>query len=199
MPAYEKYYTSSDCTVFIEHAEGLTEPVLLDKLATVGFKEDLNSQPVYGIGNSKFGFLSQGNLIINGVLQFNFVHPNYLYTTLKYLQDGGKVVEEGISAETLESFAAKQSEELRANRAALKEALKKNNLKFGLSILDYPSNFNIRIVFNNGFLYDSDTDKVVLLKGVKITGKQQSVASASDDPIDQTYMFLAREITRETI
>ena len=66
MASYEQYYSSSDCSIFIENPQGKKLSVLLDKVRSVGFVENLDSRGMYGVGNSKLGFISQGNLIVYG-------------------------------------------------------------------------------------------------------------------------------------
>lgn len=234
---YEKYYSSSDCTVFIESPYGLSEPVLLDKLKTVAYSESLSSQPVYGIGESRYGFLSQGNLIVNGILELNWTHPNYLFIALRYIATGGssaligKDISEASISEVLNltntqfqeasntglifppkdlgftDFSGKggsfsgggASGSWDESRSASSIPAQATKSKFDTSIKDYPSNFNLRIILNNSYLHHEDEDKIILIKGIKIVGTQLPISSSSDDPLGDTYTFIAREIARETI
>lgn len=196
MSKYQQYYTSSDCTVFVEDGQGKAQPVLLDKLRTVAFSERLTSEPVYGIGNSRYGFVSQGNLIINGVLEFNFSHPNYLAQTLAFIEKGGQ--ETADFQEDLDFTALSLQSDEQLTQAKQKLA-RKIQRKYANSIHKYPQNFTLRIVLNNGFMYKEDKDKVFLLRGVKILGNELPISTSSDDPLVQAYAFVAREVSKESL
>lgn len=192
MAKYEQYYTSSDCSVFIESEQG-SELILLDKLKSVGFSENLSSEPIYGIGNSKFGFISQGNILVNGALELNFIDPNYLYKTLQFINSSpvGVPVDD-----TLAGYTALSDEALLRARKFKVQQDKAGNRQFNHNISDYPT-CNIRIVMNNSYLYREDKDRIILLRGVKFIGTTMPVSISSEENVYVQYTFLAREASRE--
>ena len=54
-------------------------PVMLDKATFIGWQEmRIGSNPVFGIGDSKFRFKNRGNDIVSGQLSLNFTDERYL-------------------------------------------------------------------------------------------------------------------------
>lgn len=196
---YQQYYTSSDCSVFIEHAQGLCQPIILDKLNGIGFSEILDSQPIYGIGNQKFGFLTEGNLLVRGSIVMNFTHPNYLYTTLLYIANGG-ITPPTVIANPLDlNSVSNLTDSAFAQLATSTKNANINRGDYATSIKDYPKDFNFRVILNNGFLYKKDVSKIYVIKGVKITSQELVLSSESDAPIGISYQFQAREVSTATI
>ena len=55
------------------------DPVMLDKATFIGWQEmRIGSNPVFGIGDSKFRFKNRGNDIVSGQLSLNFTDERYL-------------------------------------------------------------------------------------------------------------------------
>lgn len=190
MSSYSQFYTASDCSVYIQNPAGFNQPILLDKLAGIGYNESLSSTPYYGVGNSKFGFLSKGNLLIEGVLQLNYVHQRYLFTAIEHvLATSSNVIDPStLTAKEMSGLTDIQIANIKKN---------KDNPKFSRGIHEYSSNFDLKIVLNNGFLYHTDEDKIILIKGCKIVTSDMSTSvDNSDSQIMKIYKFLAREISQ---
>lgn len=190
MSAYTQYYTASDCTVFLEHPSN-GRVIQLDKMSGIGFTESLSSTPYYGVGNSKFGFLSRGNLIVEGVLQLNFTNQRYLFNAIQYIF-GSSSVEVNPDVMTSKSFAALSNDSIKSVKSKrLQETLASKGIH------QYSSGFNVKIVFNNGFLYHTDQNKTIRIKGVKIVASDLMASTDNDDAqILKVYRFLAREINQ---
>lgn len=201
---YQQYYSSSDCSVFIENPNGSIQPVLLDRIGAIAWDESISSERVFGFGNSKYGFLTQGNLFVGGQIVFNFVHENYFAKTLNYIYTGAPA--DTINGSDLTSLTGTDFAQLTdAQISQIKSSAAASSVtqqQYTTSILNYPQNFNIRIVLNNSLLYTSDSNKVIIIKGVKITGSSMApsiMGENGDDPIMQYYTFLAREVVTGTI
>ena len=195
--AYTQFFTSADCTVFVESATGSQQPVMLDTLASISFSEHLTSIPIFGISNPKFGFISSGNSICEGTIQINFLDPNYLYKALNYVVNGPDSTST-IDDSELENLVNATDEELENARATLADSDLEEQKKYARPLTDYPSGFNIKIILNNGTIYDSTDDKTYLIRNVKIVYVDQGAASSDDSIAITTYRFIAREINKET-
>jgi hypothetical protein len=67
---YNQYYSAADCNVYISKGDNT---IALDKMAGIMISEELSSYPIYGLGNSYFGFTTRGNYVVNGLLDINFI------------------------------------------------------------------------------------------------------------------------------
>jgi hypothetical protein len=198
--AFTQYYTSSDCSVFLEHPEGSCAPILLDRLTAIGYNTELSSEPIFGLNNSLYGFMSQGNLYVQGQLILNFVHPNYLSIVIDNALRDGKIPSKIKLPVDLTNFVDMSDTELKDAKEANKKA--RDQRQYSTSLHKYPQNFNLRIVLNNSFLYTQDQDKVFLIRGIKITGNSLTLSSTGqegDNNILDIYTFKARVINTEAI
>jgi hypothetical protein len=193
MSVYSNYYSAADVTAFIE---GTSEGgiVMLDKLKSVGFSESISSGPIYGVGNPKFGFVNTGNLFINGFLDFNFIHPNYLKNAILIAKPPHKLDLDNSNIKSKFTSASHTELNNAVNLIKNAQAAIANSPPSATGIDTFPENFNIRIVFNNGNLYYGDTPKTYIIRGVKIVGSQLSSSVTMDGAISILYKFLARDL-----
>ena len=198
MSRYAKYYTSADCSVYFERdlseyndsqlIEGLAPIVKLDKLAGIGWGEQLTSSPVYGIGSSFHGFVTKGNLSVTGVLSINFTDDVYLTKIIDEVTQSGGTLYESDDA-IFEKW--KQLEHREAENVGTELYLKRTlDSKTGIERM--LSGFNIRVVFDNGNLYHGDESKTYVLRDIKILSHENGATSGTDGAITQTYRFIAR-------
>lgn len=182
MSEYSRYYTSSDVTVYIEGPRNI---VMLDTLHTVGWKDNTTAGPIYGVGNSYFGFSNVGNVLVNGVLEINFTHDEYLKTILDYVNGnnpkyGNVDLRKDFNNMSTQQLLEYKAEKLRENKS--------NNVSTG--ILTYPQ-FNIRVVFNNGSLYHGDQNKEFYIRGCKIVSSTMHTGASSPGQVVQTFSFIS--------
>lgn len=188
MSNYTEFYTASDVSVFLENPDG-GSPVQLDTLMTVGWQERLSSGAVFGLGEQRFGFVNAGNVHINGVLELNFTHHNYLRYVLQSLFDGtAKSTQQLLSDMNNLDFleAAEAANELSRNEDV--------ETRGGSGIQSLPEGFDIRVVLNNGSLYHKDNDKQFLIRGCKIDSAQVSVSTTISGHLSHSYTFIGREM-----
>jgi hypothetical protein len=188
MSNYTEFYTSSDVSVFLENPHG-GSPVQLDTLMTVGWQERLSSGAIFGLGEQRFGFVNAGNVHINGVLELNFTHHNYLKHVLKSLFDGtAKSVEQMLADFTAADLSTASNAAMELSRLGDSAPSK------GSGIQALPEGFDIRVVFNNGSLYHMDNDKQFLIKGCKIDSAQVNVSTSISGHVSHSYTFIGREV-----
>lgn len=191
MSSYSNYYCSSDVSVFLSSPYGSSEDILLDKLASVGWQENIDSKMIHGLGDTRFKFLSKGNVRVNGVLEFNFIHERYLLSAIRELNGVGRTSQD--LEENLEiSFSSISVEDIARKKKEIEDA--KNREKTGLA--DINTSFDIKIILNNGFLFQEDTNKQFIIKDVKIVSDTLQCGSfeQGSKPITLQYQFLAKEV-----
>lgn len=190
MSEFTNYYTSADTLVFIEAGRvgAGSVPVLLDKLSHIRFQEGITGRPVYGIGNSIFGFTNIGNNIVSGEISLRFIHPDYMLNAVRSAL-GNPVVKTKENL-TLQQFAKLDPLEVEKIRA--EEALSRR--LEGSSLMNIPFYFNIRLVFNNGNAYHEDISKSMIIQDVRLLGSGMSSSVAESGPVNRTYKFIARAI-----
>lgn len=190
MSEFTNYYTSSDTLVFIESGRsgsGST-PVLIDKLSHIRFQEGLTARPVYGIGNSIFGFTNIGNNIVTGEISIRFIHPDYILNAVRSaLGQQAPSERRPMTATEFKTLPATEIEKRKAEEA-LSERLE------GSSILSIPFYFNLRVVFNNGNAFHEDVNKDILIQDVRLLGGGLSSSTAESGPVNRTYKFIARSL-----
>lgn len=190
MSDFTNYYTSSDTLLFIEagkYGSGAT-PVLIDKLAHIRFQEGITGRPVYGIGNSVFGFTNIGNNIVSGEISIRFIHPDYIVNAVRSALGQGASTD--ISPMSPEEFKTADASEIEKRKA--EEALSKR--LEGSSLLNIPFYFNMRLVFNNGNAYHEDVSKDIVIQDVRLLGSGLSSSTAESGPVNRTYKFIARSL-----
>lgn len=187
MSAYTNYYTSSDVSVFIENGVS-GQSVNIDTVAGIGWMEGLNTGPVSGLGEERFGFLNSGNVILNGALQINLTHHNYL-----------KCVLETVMTESIPSALSVGEAFNMLSLDQLQEDVKKRRAQALVTgskagIQHYPQGFNVRVVFNNGNIYHDDNNKTFLLKKCKIVSSSVMTSVTDDSQVVHEYKFIGREV-----
>lgn len=204
MSNYTQFYTSADVSVFMEDSAGTgsqqDEPqVMIDTALSVGWSETLSSFGVYGIGEQRFGFLSKGNLMVQGALEISFTHDEYIKTIIDSVKSGpmADLASEEDLVNLLEdsSFADMQTGQYRLK----KRLFDKLNTSLsatapGTGIQDLQSGWDLRVVFNNSNHHHLDENKQFLIKDCTIVGSTIQVATGSSGQISQIYSFVAREV-----
>jgi len=168
--------------------EGLAPIVKLDKLSGIGWGEQLSSAPVYGIGSSFHGFVTKGNLSVNGVISINFTDDTYLTKIIDEVTQSASTLYE--SEDII--FEKWKNLEHRAAANVGTELYLKRTLDNKTGIERMLSGFSIRVVFDNGNLYHGDKSKVYLLRDIKIVSHENGATSGTDGAVNQTYRFIAR-------
>lgn len=188
MSEFSTYYTSADTLLFIENKEG-GAPILIDKLASIGFIDGIATSRVFGVGNPLFGFSNLGNNMVNGMLSVRFIHPDYM---LKAVQAAmGQSPEDNTrTATTFNEF--KNAPETDIIKESNKRSQEYNQNKSHVSSI--PKDFTLRMVFNNGNMYHEDKNKSILIKDVRIIQSSLSSSVGDSGPINMDYRFIARRV-----
>lgn len=188
MSKYTHFYSSSDVSIFLESSipSKVNYPIIqLDKASSIGWSERIITNRFYGIGNPEMGFSNSGNLAVDGFLEINFTHEEYLLKSLRAVQ--GEEAEEVSD----EDFFALSPEQVSEGLAKFSRINEKNSSS---GILSFPSRWNLRIVFNNGNLYHDDKSKVIILEDCRIIERTNNSSSSHDGSIKEGYKLLAKRV-----
>lgn len=179
---YNKYYSSSDCMIYIED-------IWLDKVSGIGINESLSSVPIYTIGNSRYSFLSRGNNIVTGFISINKCTKDYLPRVLENINKNSEF-------RKLTPYEQMQltSEELRVYKE--KEAAMESGKVSNKSVLDWADldTFNITISYNNGDPTMAGVKQYVDIQEIRIIGFETSIDIGSDGQLIDGYRFVAKEV-----
>lgn len=179
---YNKYYSSSDCMIYIED-------IWLDKVSGIGINESLSSVPIYTIGNSRYSFLSRGNNIVTGFISINKCTKDYLPRVLENINKNSEF-------RKLTPYEQMQltSEELRVYKE--KEAAMESGKVSNKSVLDWADldAFNITISYNNGDPTMAGVKQYVDIQEIRIIGFETSIDIGSDGQLIDGYRFIAKEV-----
>lgn len=191
---YVNYYTSADVSVFIENpSSDAGDSILIDRLRTVAFTESLSSQAIYGVGNSRFGSLSRGNLYVSGYIELNFTHHLYLKNALTAISTKvNPLTSQSVREIVFNSSIADVNSNVTEKKVLNAEQPRNLNAS---GIDTFPEGFNFRIVFNNTNFNNTDNAKYFLIEYVKIIGSQLTASVSMDGSVGIVYQFIARQIS----
>ena len=185
---YNKYYSASDFIIRLK-TDG-SEKIWLDKAVGVAVSESLSSVPVYTVGNSRFQFLSKGNLIVNGLISINTTSSDYMAKVLANINAKYRVFKVLTPSEQL----ALTAEELKKYQEEKKKFdQEKVEVKSSLGFSDYDL-FTIELVYNNSDAIDRRTSFSREIIDCRIVGYEQGVDIGGDGQLIDGYRFIAREV-----
>lgn len=192
MSSYSNYYSAPDVSVFVISPFGNNEEVLLDRVSSLGWTERVNNIPIYGIGDRKYKFTAKGNCIVEGFLELNFVDEKYLLNALKSIRGDFKNAEE-IKDQLARNWSTSSAEKVQLEQ---KLAAEQEKIDQASTTSEFPTNFDIKIILNNGFLFQQDRNKIFIIKDVKISGDSFTCGATDggNKPITITYPFVGREV-----
>lgn len=181
--SYTQYYSSSDVFIYLLGGDKILH---LDKANGIGVTESLDSFPTYGLGDSEFAFVNQGNVIVNGFIDVNLIHTDYLSKSVEYLFSDKKIDNPAQRQLTLKQLRNMSAEELEkfALGTTTGNTRKLQNIKRG---------FTINVVFNNTtpLRPDISPSNISLYQCVMLDNGIQ-VASENDGQIVNRYRFVAK-------
>lgn len=184
---YNKYYSASDFRVYIGD-------ILLDKASGVMINESLSSLPIYTIGNSRYDFLSRGNIIVSGFITINKSDKDYIARVLSSYRENGTV-----NFKSLSPYEQMQltTEELAAYKK--KEKQYKESDVSSKSVLDWADlePFTINLVYNNADVITAGEDHRIAIIECRIVGYEHGVDISSDGQLIDGYKFIAKEVVPE--
>jgi len=179
------------------------EPIFIDRLEGIAFGENIDAQPIYGIGQPVFGFTNLGNVVVSGQISLRFVHQNYLLNAIKaakYGTDNGadsrpqRVRNMFFNGSSTTDLSRIQQEELdRAERNEVR-ADRFGKVSGGSRLFALPYYFNFRLVFNNENQYHQDNSKILVIKDVRILSSQLTSGVSTTGPVNINYNFIARMV-----
>jgi len=188
MSEFTTYYTSADTLLFIENKSG-GEPILIDKLASIGFIDGIATSRVFGVGNPLFGFSNLGNNMVNGMFSVRFVHPDYI---LKAVQTAMGHSVEVAQRQNTTFHEFKNTPDTDIAKESTRRA--QENAPRLSHVSSIPKDFTLRMVFNNGSMYHEDTNKSILIKDVRIIQSSLSSSVGDSGPLNVDYRFIARRV-----
>ncbi len=182
--SYTQYYSSSDVFIYLL---GGGKTLHLDKANGIGFAESLDSFPTYGLGDSEFAFINQGNVIVNGYIDVNLIHTDYINKTIEYLFSDTNIDNKAARKLTLKDLRDMSVAELEAfamGGSSLGKSRKLQGIKRG---------FTINVIFNNTtpLRPDISPSSIVFYECVMLDNGIQ-VASENDGQIVNRYRFAAK-------
>jgi hypothetical protein len=196
---YNQYYSAADCTVYVSKNSG--EQILLDKLAGIMISEELSSYPIYGLGNSYFGFTTRGNYVVNGLLDINFIHASYLTNAIKSLDINKVQIAQAAKAEkklgSKKDYFSMTADEIKGLKTQLNSFDKPIGTSEGIAYLK--SGFDITIVFDNSSnLRDDVLSSFIVIKNCRIIASDITASVAEDQQIIRRYRFIGQIIYEQS-
>ncbi len=204
MALYNQYYSSADCTLSLFNKNG--SEIQIDKLNGVMFSEELTSYPIYGLGNSKFGFVTQGNYLVTGFMDINFIHAAYMTNAINAINQAATepkntVVMNNISdaalsvdgAERIIDFSIEDLKTFKIQRDEKAKFLNKN----GIVGQKLPFSIKIRLD-NSSNLRDDNLASVFTIEDVKIIGSEMATSVNDESQIVRRYKFIARDLYEQS-
>lgn len=181
--SYVQYYSSSDVFIYMHNNDKVLH---LDKANGIGYSEGLDSFPTYGIGDSEFAFINQGNVIVNGYIDVNLIHSDYINKAVNYIyssEEFNNKVKRGITLKDLREMSIRQMRTF-ATGESESNSSKLQNITRG---------FSLKIVFNNStpLRPDIGPSNVSFYECVFLDNGMQ-VASEQDGQIVNRYRFVAK-------
>ena len=180
---YTKYYSSSDFKIYIGD-------ILLDYAASVAFSESLSSVPVYTIGNSRYSFLSRGNLLVSGYISINKAGKDYLARTLANFRDNK------VSFKSLSPYEQMQLTADELNAYKEKEARYMASEVSAKSVLDLSDldPFTLNLVYNNSDVISRGVQQQISIIECRVIGFEHNVDIGSDGQLIDGYKFIGKEV-----
>ena len=75
--SYDNYYTGSDVFVYLQTKDN-SQQIYLDQLYGFAYQEMTTATPIYGLGDSEYGFISKGNTLLRFSIDVNMIHEKYM-------------------------------------------------------------------------------------------------------------------------
>ena len=181
---YTQYYSPADAFVYL--SKDGSNLLQLDKIAGIGINESLDSTPIYGLGDSEFGFISQGNVIANGFIDINVIHVDYLKKSIDYILGISNDKNEDKKKITFASFKRMTASEL--SKLAYAE-----NSNISGKINSIGRDIDISILLNNSNPLRPDIiPSRINLTNIVITGSSLNIISEQDGQIINRYFFIGK-------
>ncbi len=205
---YNQYYSSADVTLYLSKNDNM---ILIDKLNGVMLSEELSSMPVYGLGDSYFGFTTRGNYIINGLIDINFIHASYLVNAIKSLNSTPSASKDNAVKQLsdINSVSILSVEELNALKILAKSEklqFSTQNNSFGQSsvssdgIAYLKSGFDIIISFNSSTNLRQDSlASEIRIENCRIISSDITTSVNDDSQIVRRYRFIGQKIHEQSI
>ena len=165
---------------------------MLDKATFIGWQEmRIGSNPVFGIGDSKFRFKNRGNDIVSGQLSLNFTDERYLRVAItNALNPGAQNQKTAASMQNSTASEFRKQRDVSRQYGSLFQTEKGNGLD-GLMKL---RGFDIMVVFNNGNNIHQDKNKIIFLRECEIDGESLQAAQSEATQINRVYNFTAKRV-----
>ena len=198
MALYNQYYSSADCYVYLIRGG---QQIYLDKLNGIMIEEESTSYPVYGLGDSKFGFITQGNYIVSGYIDLNMCHTSYMTFAIQEVMKNSAIEElikperniENVSEGELHYMSLEEIKDLKLVRdyqANVVETSGMVTLPYGFNILvEFDNSNNIK---NDGFASS------IQIQDCKLIKSSIGTSVNDDSQVVRRYTFLGKEITEQT-
>lgn len=193
---YDQYYTAADSMVVLYYAP-TDRYIVLDKAVGVGFKHEISSAPVYGLGQSDPMFFSRGNSLGQGQLDLAFKSDVYMQKALNYLFDNTAVDDRINKIKEANPDLTKMSDADFKEYVAL-SAVRPQSMSTK-SLMSIPDLVEVQITLNNSNSNHTDGNtvqdvKTYKLYGVKFTEEVIGINSADDGVIHDTYRFMFKNL-----
>ena len=202
----KQYFAGTQASVFIGDT-------WIDDITSIDYQVHHSRNPVYGYGSQHFDLLPKGTIIVSGSFTVNFREPNYLWMILARYKTfnpeqigGGKAALEyskhaQLTEEELKTFPndPRKNFDLFMNPSTGNAQAVKNELNNALVTKRHAGKKAER--FNHGIFaitigYGSDLANAIgeRINYVQIMGKSK-VVMADGRPVQETYSFIARDIS----
>ena len=202
------YYSGGQAQIYLED-------VFLDEVTNLSFTTVTNKSPIYGYSSERFDTVAKGNMIVQGSFNINFISTGYLQIISEVVRSGsvrrGKDEDEkemwlnGVKFRTtgdatafevtqalnqMRGLGNKEFRQLSQNMRKRRSSQPALNKQF----YELPP-FDIYAVFGDARTakHENGNHTVRTIKDVYLTGQSQ-VVSASGEPIQEQYTFIARDI-----
>lgn len=214
--SYDNYYTGSDVFLYIQSKESY-EQIYLDKLYGFSYQEMTTATPIYGLGDSEFGFISKGNTLMRFAIDVNMIHEKYMVQAINAATANKSgiplaryTVRSNIGASKLietEAISRRNKLDINAinkmsvaqlsaayNSTSNNDAGMRSYLGNPISKLhELPKNFSLKVIFNNSTPLEPDSRASSFeIFDCVTTGRESESYIDKDGQLIQRYNFYGK-------
>jgi hypothetical protein len=190
-----QYYSASDASIFIMNPSS-GKSIHLDKANGIQISSSRKTTPIYALGHPEYAFLASGNIIIEGFLEINFIHQEYLARALTNVLDGKDIevtsIPGGMTDEEWDNLEIKDAIDL-SNR----DNKKIGNYKYqhgDPSIVYIVDPVDIVLSFGLGKYGGSSGGRDIVVSGCVFSSESIGASIKNEGNIREGYSFIGKKI-----
>lgn len=194
---YDNYYTGSDVFLYFESKQN-TNQVHLDKMYGFGYRDNISSMPIYGLGKSEFAFVSKGNVLCSFSIDINMLHENYLTQAIHFAAGNIKNITPDISEAKISfnDLNKRSIAQLNSTNGIISDNSGKilsTRRIYPALLHELPRYFTTRIIFNNSKALQVDEHSSgFIIEDCVLLSREVDVGIDKDGQIINRYTFIGK-------